>query len=49
MRQLVHYQELSLLKDFDKREVLLVQKRQVKVDDRNDILEKIGEKCGGGW
>ena len=48
MKQLVHYQELSLLKDFDKREVLLVQKRQVKIDERNDILDKIGEITAGG-
>ena len=44
MKQLVHTQELSLLRDFDKREVLLVQKRQVKIDDKNDILDKIGER-----
>ena len=36
-------QELSLLRDFDKREVVLVQKRQVKLDDRRDVADKIGE------
>ena len=48
MRQLVHYQELVLLRDFDKREGVLVQKRQVKLDDKNDIVDKIGEKGGEG-
>ena len=46
MRQLVHYQELVLLRDFDKREGILVQKRQVKLDDKNDIVDKIGESEG---
>ena len=39
-------QELSLLRDFDKREVVLVQKRQVKLDDRRDVADKIGEWGG---
>ncbi|KAL6756288.1 hypothetical protein V8C86DRAFT_2652820 [Haematococcus lacustris] len=46
IRQLVHMQELSLLRDFDKREVVLIQKREAKMEDRNEILDKIGE-CNG--
>lgn len=42
MRQLIHAQELALLADFDKREVVLIQKRAAKMEDRADILSKIG-------
>lgn len=31
-----------LLRDFDKREVVLIQKRQAKLDDRKEIMDKIG-------
>jgi hypothetical protein len=43
MQQLVNYQELVLLRDFDKKEVVLIQKRQAKDNDRKDLLDKIGE------
>ena len=43
MQQLVNYQELILLRDYDKKEVVLLQKRQAKNDDRKDLLDKIGE------
>ena len=42
MRQLVMAQELSLLRDFDKRETVLIQKRQAKLDDRNVSAELTG-------
>ena len=39
-----------LLRDFDKREVVLIQKRQAKLDDRKEIMDKIGgfvwKRCG---
>ncbi len=35
MRQLVHAQEHTLLQDFDKKEVVLIQKRSARHDDRN--------------
>ncbi len=35
MRQLVHAQEYTLLQDFDKREVVLIQKRAARLEDRN--------------
>eukprot|EP00798_Chlamydomonas_sp_ICE-L_P007462 gene7462-603_t len=41
IKMLVHYQELTLLHDFDKREILLIQKRQTKLDDRQEIVDKI--------
>jgi len=43
IRQLVHAQELSLLQDFDKREVVFIEKRTAKMVDRNDILVKIND------
>jgi hypothetical protein len=32
---IVHLQELSLLQDFDKREVVFIEKRSAKMVDRN--------------
>lgn len=43
MQQLVNYQELVLLRDFDKKEVVLIQKKQGKDNERKDLLDKIGE------
>ena len=43
IKQLVCYQELGLLRDFDKRENVLLQKRQTKLDERQEILDRIGE------
>ncbi len=34
MRLLVGFQELQLLREFDKRESVLLQKRQAKMDDK---------------
>ncbi len=32
-----------LLRDFDKREVVLIQKRTSKLDDRQEVVDKIRE------
>lgn len=39
MRQLVHAQELALLQDFDKKEVVLIQKRSARLEDRQVSLD----------
>ncbi|KAG2482730.1 hypothetical protein HYH03_018361 [Edaphochlamys debaryana] len=41
MRLLVCLQELQLLREFDKRESVLLQKRQAKLDDKQEIVDKI--------
>ncbi|GLC74134.1 Cilia- and flagella-associated protein 44 [Pleodorina starrii] len=43
MRLLVMLQELQLLREFDKRESVLLQKRQAKLDDKQEIVDKITE------
>lgn len=41
LRRLVMHQEWMLLKDFEKREVLLMQKFHSKEDERMDISSKV--------
>nr|A8J1V4.1 RecName: Full=Cilia- and flagella-associated protein 44 [Chlamydomonas reinhardtii] len=43
MRLLVGLQELQLLREFDKRESVLLAKRQAKLDDKQEIVDKIAE------
>jgi cilia- and flagella-associated protein 44 len=43
IKSLVMVQELGLLRDFEKREDTLFAKRQAKLDDKVEVLDKIAD------